>query len=331
MTVKKYANPHIILFVVVATAWALLMNHNQLWGLFADNWFMSITMVFGSFIAGATSEGGGAIAFPVMTLVFSIEPSVARDFSLMIQSVGMTAASLVIILQRVSVEWRAIFYAGLGGFFGIIFGIEVISGILAPAYIKIFFVSLWLSFGFALYWINRDREREVHSTIIDFNYRTRVILFIIGFLGGIVSGITGSGIDIVIFACLVLLFSLNEKVATRTSVILMAINSVSGFFWKTGFGDGMSADAWNYWYVCIPVVVIGAPLGARFILNRSRYFVVGILYASISLQYIGALFIIPQNQHLIFFNLLVVMGGCTIFWFLTKIGRLRMQKIKNQS
>ena len=30
---------------------------------------MTFTMVFASFVAGATSEGGGAIAFPIMTLI----------------------------------------------------------------------------------------------------------------------------------------------------------------------------------------------------------------------------------------------------------------------
>ena len=35
-----------------------------------------------------TSEGGGAVAFPVMTLLLEIKPEVARDFSLMVQSVG---------------------------------------------------------------------------------------------------------------------------------------------------------------------------------------------------------------------------------------------------
>ena len=35
-----------------------------------------------------TTEGGGAVAFPVMTLALGIEPSVARDFSLMSQSCG---------------------------------------------------------------------------------------------------------------------------------------------------------------------------------------------------------------------------------------------------
>ena len=35
-----------------------------------------------------TSEGGGAVAFPVMTLALKVCPRVARDFSLMIQSCG---------------------------------------------------------------------------------------------------------------------------------------------------------------------------------------------------------------------------------------------------
>ena len=38
------------------------------WNKFEENYFMSLTMCLGSFIAGATSEGGGAIAYPVMTL-----------------------------------------------------------------------------------------------------------------------------------------------------------------------------------------------------------------------------------------------------------------------
>ena len=50
-----------------------------------NRYILSITMIFGATIAGMTSEGGGAVAFPVMTLALGIAPSVARDFSLMIQ------------------------------------------------------------------------------------------------------------------------------------------------------------------------------------------------------------------------------------------------------
>ena len=38
--------------------------------------------------SGMTSEGGGAVAFPVMTLALKVAPTVARDFSLMIQYCG---------------------------------------------------------------------------------------------------------------------------------------------------------------------------------------------------------------------------------------------------
>lgn len=70
------------------TCWWCLAIKNDFFEYFPKKYFMSITMMLGSFVAGSTSEGGGAVAFPVMTLGFSIEPTVARDFSLMIQSCG---------------------------------------------------------------------------------------------------------------------------------------------------------------------------------------------------------------------------------------------------
>jgi len=40
-----------------------------------------------------TSEGGGAVAFPVMTLVLGVHPSVARDFSVMVQVTTLATVS----------------------------------------------------------------------------------------------------------------------------------------------------------------------------------------------------------------------------------------------
>ncbi len=220
--------PHLLIIAVVWGIWAVLMEHGDRWHLFPEYWFMSVTMVAGSFIAGATSESGGAVAFPVMTLGFGMEPYVARDFSLMIQSIGMVSAALVIMSMRIAVEWRAILYAGLGGAVGVIVGLEWIAPLLSAAFTKVFFVSFWLGFGAALYWINRDRAREVCIRITAFGPGSAALLFAVGIAGGIVSGLTGSGLDIVTFAVLVLVFSLNEKVATPTSVILMATNTVVG-------------------------------------------------------------------------------------------------------
>ena len=63
------------------------LKHNY-FAFFPTHYPMTITMIFGSFIGGATAEGGGAVAFPVMTLVLHLTPSIARDFSFMIQCCG---------------------------------------------------------------------------------------------------------------------------------------------------------------------------------------------------------------------------------------------------
>lgn len=137
----------------------MLMAWGDRWHLFNTGWGMSVTMAFGSFIAGSTSEGGGAIAFPVMTLLFEIELAVARDFALMIQSVGMGAATLTIVLRGSTVERLAILFASIGGAIGVIIGIEQVALLLAAAPTKMFFVALWLSFGVVLLWMNRWKGR----------------------------------------------------------------------------------------------------------------------------------------------------------------------------
>jgi len=61
---------------------------------------LAIAMIFGSMIAGSTPIGGAVVAFPVSVLFIGFTASQGRDFSLMIQSVGMTAASFLIFLTK---------------------------------------------------------------------------------------------------------------------------------------------------------------------------------------------------------------------------------------
>ncbi|MBF0274750.1 MAG: sulfite exporter TauE/SafE family protein [Nitrospinae bacterium] len=293
------------------------------WGLFGDNWFMSVTMVFGSFIAGSTSVGGGAVAFPVMTLMYDIPPPVARDFSLMVQSVGMTAATLTIIFLRIPVEWRVITFISIGGFLGIVFGLEEVAPRLPSSFAMLFFTSLWFAFGLIIYWVNRHSDRFIYTKLEKFTSADIVRLFVIGFIGGTVSGVTGTGIDIVAFSLLSLYFRLCEKIATPTSVVLMTINSLAGFLWKESFSVGMEPAAWNYWWVCVPVVVIGAPLGAWFIKNKSRFFIIGLLCSAIIVQYIGALFILPMDAFMAFFSLAIIVLGVCCFWGAEHFGKNR--------
>lgn len=283
--------PFLVPPLVIWTGWLVFMLGSGRWDLFASGWHMSLTMAVGSFIAGATSEGGGAVAFPVMTLVFQVSPMVARDFFLMIQSVGMNSAAFTILTLRIPVEWRALVFAGLGGIAGVVLGLEFLA--LPPAFAKMLFVSTWLAFAVALYWINRYREREVRLSIEAFAARHAVMLVTTGVIGGLITSVTGSGLDICTFALLVLRLRICEKIATPTSVILMGMNSAVAFAYKHfQIPGGMAAEAWEYWWVCVPVVTIGAPLGAWFIRDKSRLFVANILYVSIALQFLWAIYVL---------------------------------------
>ena len=95
---------------IVWSGWLALMVAGDRFALFATEWFMSVTMAFGSFVAGATSEGGGAV--------------------------------------------------------GVILGLEALERWpIPPAFAKMLFTSTWLAFAFALYWVNRYRDREVYRCI----------------------------------------------------------------------------------------------------------------------------------------------------------------------
>lgn len=322
-TVAERPSP-ILEIAVVAVVWSVWLTAvftSNLWQVVADNLFMAITMAAGSFIAGSTSEGGGAVAFPVMTLVFGIQPAVARDFAFMIQSVGMTAAAITIFHRRIPVERRALVAAGLGGSLGLVVGIEWIAPLLAPAPTKIFFVSLWLAFGAALVAMNRRKDRPVRQTIDHLTPGHIALLVGAGVIGGVVSGLTGSGLDIVTFSLLVLTFRIDEKVATPTSVVLMASNAVVGFAWRGLFAaETIPAEAWGYWWAAVPVVVVGAPLGARVIAGRSRMFVVRLLAASIVAQFVGALVILPTPPALLLFSGAVIAGGLLLFGAMARLG-----------
>lgn len=326
---KKLKSSQIWLPLAVWSLWLLLFTAEPRWHLFADNWFMPIIMAVGSFIAGSTSEGGGAVAFPAMTILFDIQPAIARDFSLMIQSVGMTSAAIAIWQNRIAIESRALVFAGLGGAVGIVFALEFIAPFIPAIAAKLFFVSLWLSFGTALLWLNRDCQRQSWQRIPDFKKQDAAMLTALGVLGGMVSGIAGSGLDILTFSLLVLVFRVDEKVATPTSVVLMASNSLVGFWWRLQSSSApILSDTWNYWWVCVPVVVIGAPMGARFIAKRSNLFVVRLLLASIVIQFTTALLILPLNGDLILFSLGTFLLGSTLFLSMIFAGTRRLSQPK---
>ena len=301
--------------------WVTYMIVTNSWKIFYEYFYMSITMVFGSFVAGASSEGGGAVAFPVMTLVFKIHPAEARTFSLAIQSVGMVAATLWIISNKIKIEKKFLKLAVVGGTAGIIFSTFLIAPYTPPAYAKMLFVSFWLSFGITLYVVNHRRRRDVIEQLPDLTRFQKGELIFIGFIGGILSAILGSGVDICTFAFVTMKYRLSEKIATPTSVVLMASNAVIGFLLHLLIVSDVGPEVYNYWLVCIPVCLLGAPLGAFVVSKAKRLHIVNFLCAIILIQFVGAMFIIHPAGKLLLFSAGSFFAGIIIFFLLTKHSR----------
>ncbi len=302
--------------LIILILWFSAMSAFGIWDIFNDNWFMTVTMAFGSFIAGATSEGGGAVAFPVMTLLFKIAPSTARDFSLLIQSFGMTAASLVILRKKIPVEKRALIYSSLGAVIGNIIAFNFLTALFSPPALKVFFCSFWMAFAFVLIKV-KWQGKDLRHTKVTNSTKNNSLLFGIGILGGAISAMTGSGLDIMTFALLTLYFNVCEKIATPTSVILMAVNSIMCILMKNnGFG-GIDLKAFEYMLVCVPVVIFGAPLGSIFIKDRGRKFITAFLLTTISIQFITALVIVPLTTNLILLAVGTLVTGLAIFYSLS--------------
>lgn len=318
---RKSILPFLAFCLLVLAGWIFYMSWTTNWGLFRENWFMTIVMIFGSLIAGASSEGGGAIAYPVMTLLFNIEPAIARNFSFAVQSFGMTSAALWIFLTRIRIEKTYLLFAGLGGLAGIIAGSWLIAPFVIPSYAKMMFVSFWLSFGLALWAVNFSKTRKKIDQLPVLTNVQKLELVLVGLAGGVFSSVFGNGLDICTFSYVVLKYGLSEKVATPTSVILMASNAVTGFFIQGAVLQNMQPEAIGYLLVCIPVVIFGAPIGAYTINRFGRQSIAFVLISIIILQFFTAIFVIRPDLNLSLFSTGVFVFGVIFFFLLTRNNR----------
>ena len=286
------------LWLAILTPWYAIAN-------FLEHWQVALTMVFGSMVAGATSLGGGAVAFPVFTKILSIPFQDAKVFSLAIQSIGMGAATLAICLTGIPVEWRVIRWGSLGGIIGICLGLCFFDTLLPPNVIKISFTLVLTSFALTLIILNRG-VRHCHLTVPKWGSTEKQIVLGAGILGGIMSGLVGNGIDIIVFATIVLLFRMSEKVATPTSVILMAFNAIAGFALQVWFFQDFNPTVESYWLAAIPVVVVGAPLGAMLCSLMARETIAYLLITLILIELITSLVLIPLTPTIICFSIVIL-------------------------
>lgn len=309
---------NMLMATMIWLVWLILGGTQAVHHLLAD-WKITLTMVFGSIVGGGTAEGGGAVAFPVFTKLLHISAFDARNFSLAIQSVGMGSASLCILCLRIPIERRSLLYAGIPAIAGVIFGAIWIAPLVPPVIVRTSFTVLVVSIGIALVILNREDGENRNLQLPWFGDQERMILLAAGFLGGIVSALVGTGENSVAFMVMVLLFRIDEKIATPTTVVLMTMTTIPGFLIHLLWLKDFSPVVMGYWLAAIPVVAVGGPLGAVLCSRMSRKLIVNCLLLLIALEFVSTVILIPISRSVLIVSAATLLVCGSLDWLMSRV------------
>jgi len=299
-----------VALAVLLAGWCLRMSLRSAWPLFADYWPMSATMILGSFVAGSTPAGGGSVAFPVFTKILDVSPPVARSFSLLIQSVGMTMAGLLILSRGISVSWWVIRPVIAGAVPTLLLGLS--QPMPSPSYVRLAFTLVVVLFGVAValtHWVLRFQPSP-HSEHHARPRKHQAHLVLVGAAGGYTSSLFGSGADLLTFAAITLTYGFTERRAIPTTVIIMATLSLIGSAWLLVRGDPTAREAYPLWLVCVPVVAMGAPFGAWLVSRVPRIVVFRAVLGLVALEFLSTTILVgwPPDALLPLFLFLLLAG-----------------------
>ena len=278
------------------------------------------TMVFGAFIAGSSPEGSASIAYPVFTLLLKISPDDARNFAFAIQSIGMTAASIYILNKKMKLEWHYIQYVTLFGLPGLLVGTWFLLPYIVPATAKLIFVSLWFGFGLVLWWQNRNKEAARLDSLPVLKTKDKMLLSTFGFMGGLISSLFGTGINILSYCFIVSYYRISEKIATPSSVLIMTVETLFGFYLHAIVLNDFSARSFDMRLACIPLVIFFAPLGSYVIQFLPRRRVAQFLSIVLMIQYIGAMLVLRPPMLMTAISLALIFVSIFSFLWLSQQG-----------
>lgn len=245
------------------SVWASLVLLGGRWEIVKDHWPIAAAMAAGSYVAGSTPMGGGTIGFPILVLLFDQPAELGRNFSFAVQSIGMVSASIFILARRQKVDWRFLGIACATALVMLPLSSVLVAPRVSSLFIKLLFAVIWCSFGI----VHLLRLREVvgmKGLGAGRGAFSTTMAVLVGVLGGVIASITGVGIDMLLYAALVVLFQTDLKIAIPTSVMIMAFTSLVGVATQTIRGV-MQPEVFYNWLAAAPIVALGAPIGAFFL------------------------------------------------------------------
>lgn len=205
-------------------------------------------------VLGLVGAGGAVVAVPAFLFLFGFTPLAATTASLAVVAAAATAGAIPRLRANQVAVRQALTFWILG-----------VLGTLAGARLAPLIPSVVLVIGFALVMAGAAVAMWRKSSAAEpaaIRQRAPWLLPVVALGVGLLTGLFGVGGGFLIVPALVLVFSLPFGLATGTSLVVIALNSVTALAFK--------ADTWQQvdWHV--PLLVIAGGLIGSVIASRAQ-------------------------------------------------------------
>ncbi len=215
---------------------------------------------------GLIGGGGSILAVPVLAYMFMINEKVATAYSLFIVGASALVGGIKQHFKGY-VDWRTAIVFGIPA----IIGVTMVRYYVVPALPEILFsvndfdftrrmamfglfAVLMIPAAFSMLKKRKSKLKVLNE--VKYNYP---LILIEGLLVGGVTGLIGAGGGFLIIPALVILANVKMKVAVGTSLIIIALKSLLGFF----FGDALTMDIdWAFLGTFTTLSLIGIFIGS---------------------------------------------------------------------
>ena len=196
---------------------------------------------------GLIGAGGAVVAVPAFLYLFDFSPIAATTASLAVVAASATAGAIPRLrLKQVAVRQALTFWAL--GIVGTLAGSRL-APLIPEAVIVGGFALVMVGAAVAMWRKSSSTEAEVAPT------RAPWLLPVVAIAVGFLTGVFGVGGGFLIVPALVLVFGLPFGLATGTSLVVVALNSLTALVFK--------ADSWAQIDWAIPsLVIIGGLVGS---------------------------------------------------------------------
>ena len=249
-----------------------------------------LAVLIGIFL-GIFGGGGSLLAVPVFAYIFSLDEKVATAYSLFTVGISSIVGT---IKQLGNIEWKVTLIFGIPS----IIAVWLTRFFIIPNLPEIIFdnesfiitrrMLIFGIFTFLLLISSFSMIFETSKNVKPINIKNFYVLIIIeGFIVGGLTGFVGAGGGFLIIPALIILIGLDIKKAIATSLIIIALKSIFGFF----LGDVMVMNIdWDFLIYFTLLTSLGVIIGTYFgksidKLKLKKWFGIFIMVIAISILF----------------------------------------------